>query len=145
MTLDQAILGWWDGSGLLASAISGGLWRDVVPEVNESGQKVVLPYARFTITNEDEVTADSAGQVERRTIVFDVWDADPARLRGAKDALRKRFDDPSFDPYLEPDESFIRADWSRGEFAAETVEKTGQTVWHATMVYVMVVQVLSLV
>ena len=144
MSLESNLKAWWDSSGPVTGLVTGGLWRDEVPELNASDVPVEMPFARFSILAETPTiiqtrTPNEAREyLEEQLLQVDIFATDPAVAKKAREVAKDLID--KWQPILEPPDVFISVDRSNAALLKETDEQDGSNVWHAVLEYVVTVQ-----
>lgn len=145
MSLESNLQQCWNGNGVLSGLVTGGLWRDEIPEKDEDDNEINMPFARFQIVSETPVGRVTKGSpTEQRDylieqlIQFDIFARDPLVAKRARDAAGNLLD--GFNPTLIPPEIFISIDPQNAWLIQDPDEDEGVTVWHAGLEYTVTLQ-----
>jgi hypothetical protein len=144
VSIESNLSDWWNSSGEVTGIVTGGLWRDEVPEKNASDVAIEMPFARFAVIAESptaiqtKTEGESREYLEEQLIQLDIFAKDPATAKRSRDAARDLLD--KWNPTLEPPDIFIGIDRTNSLLLKETDEQDGENVWHAVLEYVVTVQ-----
>lgn len=144
MSVESSLLQMWNGNAPISDIVTGGLWRDEIPEIDEDATAIEMPFARFTILSETPTEEMTKGQnelrdyLEEQALQVDIFAHSPSVAKTARDVAKDLLD--RWQPVLQLPDIFISITRSNAWLIQDPDEDDGASVWHAGLEYVVTVQ-----
>lgn len=144
MSIESSLLDWWNASHPVTEIVTGGLWRDEVPEKNEHDEPINMPFARFAILAETptEILTKTPGEsreyLEEQLVQVDIFATSPTTAKMAREAAKNLLD--KWVPVVQPPDVFVSIDRTNAALLKDPEEQDGENVWHAMLEYVVTLQ-----
>jgi hypothetical protein len=144
MSVESRLMSYWNSSRPVTELVTGGLWRDEIPENGTNGSPVEMPFARFTILSEVESARETKPDrqqrqhLEEQLLQIDIFARDPLTAKRARDRAKELID--GWEPVLNPPDIFLSIDRTNAFLFQDPDEDDGASVWHAGLEYIVTLQ-----